>query len=154
MILNRLSYRRFMPATPNCGKPVRQPRRISIKLSMVTGVIPMPTFITSVPGIGGVTAAVLSKHGFKTAEDLADASPEALAAVPGFGEQRAAVVIEDARSVLEADKSETSGEAFQATFSDLRFTEVTIDGVTYQSTPVADGETFCIDSLVATGMTM
>ena len=60
----------------------------------------MPTLITSVAGIGGATAALLARHGFRTAEDLATASQEKLAAIPGFGENRAARTIDAARTAL------------------------------------------------------
>ena len=49
----------------------------------------MATPITEVRGIGASTAAVLAKHGFSSAEDLASASIADIAAVPGFGESRA-----------------------------------------------------------------
>ena len=63
----------------------------------------MPHFVTSVPGIGGTTAAVLNKHGFRTVGDLAKSNPAVLADVPGFGEKRAATVIEAARAILGAE---------------------------------------------------
>lgn len=60
----------------------------------------MATPTTSVPGIGKATAFALSQHGFRSAEDLAVAEQEVLAAVPGFGESRAARVIESAQKLV------------------------------------------------------
>lgn len=62
----------------------------------------MATPITSVPGIGKATAFALSRHGFRSAEDLVAADEEVLAAVPGFGVSRAARVIESAQKLVGA----------------------------------------------------
>jgi transcription termination factor NusA len=58
----------------------------------------MAKFITSLPGVGGATAAILNKHGFRVVEDIANASPDALSAVPGFRASRAAKLIAAARA--------------------------------------------------------
>lgn len=60
----------------------------------------MTTPITEVRGIGASTAAVLAKHGFSSAEDLANASIADIAAVPGFGESRAQKIIDAANDRL------------------------------------------------------
>jgi len=70
----------------------------------------MPKFITSVPGIGASTAAVLGKHGFRTLEDLAASDAAALSVVPGFGEKRAGTVIKAARTLLDADRADAKSE--------------------------------------------
>lgn len=46
------------------------------------------------------------------------------------------------------------GAAFEATFTDVELIEVTIDSNTLQSTPVAGGERWCIDTLTTTGTTV
>jgi hypothetical protein len=60
----------------------------------------MATPITSVPRIGEATAFALSQHGYKSAEDLAIADEESLAAVPGFGVNRAAAAIKAAQALV------------------------------------------------------
>ena len=60
----------------------------------------MATPITEIRGIGASTAAVLAKHGFKSAEDLAKASIDEIVAVPGFGESRAQKIKEAANERL------------------------------------------------------
>jgi len=60
----------------------------------------MVTPTTSVPGIGKATAFALSQHGYKSAEAVAAADEEILAAVPGFGVSRAKRVIESARKLV------------------------------------------------------
>lgn len=62
----------------------------------------MATPITSVPGIGKATAFALSRHGFRSAEDLAAADEDILAAVPGFGVSRAARAIASAQKLIGA----------------------------------------------------
>jgi transcription termination factor NusA len=94
----------------------------------------MPKFITSIPGIGGATAAVLNKHGFRTLEDLASASPDALSAVPGFGAKRATRTIEAARTALTAESGETApaqdaqGPATEPVAADVAEKNPTKDG--------------------------
>jgi len=62
----------------------------------------MATPITSLPGIGKATAFALSRHGFRSAEDLAAADEDVLAAVPRFGVSRAARVIKSAQKLIGA----------------------------------------------------
>ena len=68
----------------------------------------MAKFITSLPGVGGATAATLNKHGFRVVEDIANASPEALSAVPGFRASRAAKIIAAARATLAEEAVKTT----------------------------------------------
>lgn len=78
----------------------------------------MTTSILKIRGIGQATAPLLSEFGFKTAEDLAAASVEQLALVPGFGALRAQSTIADALSLLgggvkadkKADKASKKGK--------------------------------------------
>ena len=65
----------------------------------------MAKFITSLPGVGGATSATLNKHGFRVVEDIANASPEALSAVPGFRASRAAKIIAAARATLAEEQA-------------------------------------------------
>ena len=65
----------------------------------------MAKFITLLPGVGGATAAILNKHGFRVVEDIANASPEALSAVPGFRASRAAKIIAAARATLAEEQA-------------------------------------------------
>ena len=73
----------------------------------------MATSIVSVKGIGPSTAAVLAKHGFKSAEELADASVEQLGQVPGFGAARAKITITAAEALIrtKAAKAPAQGAA-------------------------------------------
>jgi NAD-dependent DNA ligase len=49
----------------------------------------MSTPLHEIKGIGPSTAKDLERHGFKSAEDLATATADEIAAVPGFGAIRA-----------------------------------------------------------------
>ena len=66
----------------------------------------MANTLTDISGIGAAAAAKLTEAGFRTVEDVANATPEALGAVPGFGAARAAKVI-DAASALSDTGAET-----------------------------------------------
>ncbi|MFZ1536685.1 MAG: helix-hairpin-helix domain-containing protein [Chromatiaceae bacterium] len=70
----------------------------------------MAKFITSLPGVGGATAAILNKHGFRAVEDIANASPESLSAVPGFRASRAAKIIMAARAILAEEQAVKTAE--------------------------------------------
>ena len=60
----------------------------------------MPTSLNLVKGIGPATAGKLAAAGLNTAEDIAAATPEQLAEVPGFGKFRAKQVIAHARQLV------------------------------------------------------
>ena len=62
----------------------------------------MPTSLTRVKGIGPASAEKLTSAGIPTAEALAAATPEQLAAVPGFGPLRAGQILENARLAISA----------------------------------------------------
>ena len=69
----------------------------------------MTLSILDVHGIGQATSVVLAEYGFKTADDLANATIAQLTAIPGFSETRAAQVINDACSlVASADQEDTT----------------------------------------------
>lgn len=57
--------------------------------------------ITDIKGVAGQTAETLTENGFDSVETIAQASVEALCAVPGFGPARAQLVIDNARSLLD-----------------------------------------------------
>jgi transcription termination/antitermination protein NusA len=80
--------------------------------------------LLDVVGVGEVRADVLFQAGYGSAEALADADPTDLAALPDVSEEKAAVLIEDARSYLaeftaaeqaEASDEEAPAEAEEAT---------------------------------------
>ncbi len=56
--------------------------------------------ITDVTGVAEMKALELSKAGIKSVDDLATASPAAIAAIPGFGPVTASRVIQSAQSLL------------------------------------------------------
>ena len=71
--------------------------------------------ITDISGIGDATAQRMKAHGFESVEDVAQASIERLAAVPGIGEVRAAALRDSARGLLpEAAAGDESRQAVQA----------------------------------------
>ena len=61
----------------------------------------MAKSILQVRGIGPAAAALLAEHGIKTAEDMAARHVAEVAAIKGFGENRAAQVIADAKALFE-----------------------------------------------------
>jgi hypothetical protein len=62
----------------------------------------MKPVITDIPGVGPAAAAALGEHHIRTLAKLASASVEAVSAVPGFSESRAARVIAAAGELLAA----------------------------------------------------
>lgn len=74
----------------------------------------MAKFITSLPGVGGATAAILNKHGFRSIEDIANASPEAVSVVPGFRASRATKLIADAQAILAEEQGAKGTEVKKA----------------------------------------
>ena len=61
--------------------------------------------LTDIPGIGENTAAILAEHGIDSVKALKKGGMKKLAAVPGFGELRAANVL-NAAEALKRDKPE------------------------------------------------
>lgn len=70
----------------------------------------MTTPLTDVKGIGGATAAKLAETGLDSAEALAAAAIEEIAACPGFGPARATTVRQAAIALLEP-QGPAAGEA-------------------------------------------
>ena len=68
----------------------------------------MANDLTKISGIGAAAAASLSKAGFTTVEMVANATPEALGKVNGFGADRAARVIADAKKLTGQNKASTA----------------------------------------------
>ena len=64
------------------------------------------------------------------------------------------IFLVDTGSVDVVQASTANGAPFQASFSNLQFSEVRINTMTFRSTPVNNGETYCIDSLDVTGITV
>jgi hypothetical protein len=57
--------------------------------------------LSSIPGIGDVTAELLFQHGFKSAQEVADAGETALAEVEGIEVARIPAILESARERAE-----------------------------------------------------
>ncbi len=66
--------------------------------------------LTAIPGIGERTAEMLGKHGFTTIQQIAEAAVEDLLGVPGFGEIRAAIIIETVAGILLKQEGDFSGK--------------------------------------------
>ncbi|MCP4343543.1 MAG: helix-hairpin-helix domain-containing protein [Desulfobulbaceae bacterium] len=62
----------------------------------------MTTPIVKIKGIGLHTAEILAENGFKSAEDLAATTEDALGKIHGFGPARAKKVIKTARALCDA----------------------------------------------------
>lgn len=60
----------------------------------------MAQSILDVKGIGKVTSILLTKNGFKTANDLATTSVGKLAELPGFSDARAMQIIKNANDLI------------------------------------------------------
>ena len=60
----------------------------------------MTTATTDIPGIGPAAAKTLKENGFKSLQEIASATIDQLAAVPGFGPIRAGRIIHAANEVL------------------------------------------------------
>ncbi len=56
--------------------------------------------IVEITGIGPALAKACAKTGFSRVDEIANAAPTELAAVPGIGEMRAAILINAAQSLL------------------------------------------------------
>jgi len=60
----------------------------------------MKRLVVEIAGIGQATSIVLTKHGFKTVDDIANASIESLSVVPGFADVRSFQTIKKANDLL------------------------------------------------------
>lgn len=63
--------------------------------------------LTDIPGIGESTAALLAEHGIDSVKALVKGGAKGLMQVPGFGEKRAATILE-AVAALQDDKPKKS----------------------------------------------
>jgi transcription termination/antitermination protein NusA len=77
--------------------------------------------LTTVAGIGDMTAELLYQQGFKTAEEVAAADIETLLEVEGIGEEKAGAILQAARDQIEekaaavaAAKAEAAAAAVEA----------------------------------------
>jgi len=66
--------------------------------------------ITNLKGIGATAAASLSEAGFTTIDEVANATPESLGKVRGFGPSRAAKVIEAAKELSAGKDADTESK--------------------------------------------
>ncbi len=70
--------------------------------------------LLALPGIGGATADHLYGAGFASAEDVASAEIEELAAIPGISQQKAENFIQAAKAYLAAQQAEGTAQDRQA----------------------------------------
>src|SRR5215470_1324389 len=70
--------------------------------------------LSAIPGVGDVTAELLFQHGFKSAEEVAQADEAALAEVDGIPEEKISAVLAAARSHVEQLKREAAEAAAAA----------------------------------------
>ena len=74
--------------------------------------------LNAIPGIGDINAELLYQWGFRSAEQLAEASVETLAGVEGVSAQRAAQILEATRAhVAEKRRAQAEAKAQQAAAS-------------------------------------
>jgi N utilization substance protein A len=69
--------------------------------------------LSAIPGVGDVTAELLFQHGFKSAEEVAQADESALAEVDGIPEEKIAGILAAARAHIEALNREAEAAAEQ-----------------------------------------
>jgi N utilization substance protein A len=70
--------------------------------------------LSAIPGVGDVTAELLFQHGFKSAEEVAQADEAALAEVDGIPEEKVAGILEFARTHTEELKRAAEAAAVEA----------------------------------------
>jgi|GEM_PF-798254 len=70
----------------------------------------MEQLVIKIAGIGQVTSVILTKHGFKTVADVANASVESLSVVPGFANARSLQTIQRAKALLQTENISVSKE--------------------------------------------
>ncbi|MCB1124514.1 MAG: hypothetical protein KJT03_23375, partial [Verrucomicrobiae bacterium] len=68
----------------------------------------MKTPTTQIQGIGPATATLLTKNGYKSAEDIASADIESLCKIPGFSAIRAGRVIAAATAIIPVTEKASS----------------------------------------------
>ena len=70
----------------------------------------MEQLVIKIAGIGQITSVILTKHGFKTVADVANASVESLSVVPGFANARSLQTIQRAKALLQTENISVSKE--------------------------------------------
>jgi len=70
----------------------------------------MEQLVIKIAGIGQVTSVILTKHGFKTVADVANATVESLSVVPGFANARSLQAIQRAKALLQTENISVSKE--------------------------------------------
>jgi N utilization substance protein A len=104
--------------------------------------------LSAIPGVGDVTAELLFQHGFKSAEEVAQADEAALAEVDGIPEEKIAAVLAAARAHVEqlqrdaeaAAAAAAAEAAAAAAEAAARLEEVeTLDDIETTSEPLAVG---------------
>jgi len=77
----------------------------------------MEQLVIKIAGIGQVTSALLTKHGFKTVADIANASVESLSVVSGFASARSLQTIKKAKELLQTADVSISKEVTDSVVS-------------------------------------
>jgi len=78
----------------------------------------MEQLVIEIAGIGQATSLVLTKHGFKTVADVANANVESLSVVPGFANARSLQTIKKAKELLQAADVPASKEEVDSVVSE------------------------------------
>ena len=71
----------------------------------------MTSPLTKILGIGPASAQTLTEHGYHSVEDIADATVDAISAIPGFGTIKATQVIISAVDLTRQTATEPPEEA-------------------------------------------
>ena len=96
--------------------------------------------LSAIPGVGDVTAELLFQHGFKSAEEVAQADEAALAEVDGIPEEKIPGVLAAARSHVEQLQREAAAAAAAAeaeAAARLEESTETLDDVEAATEPLA-----------------
>ncbi len=67
--------------------------------------------LTSVPGIGDVTAELLYQNGFKSPEEVAQADEQAIAEIEGLGPEKVTAILKAVRAYVEEKQREAAAAA-------------------------------------------
>ncbi|HVM98214.1 MAG TPA: helix-hairpin-helix domain-containing protein [Candidatus Acidoferrales bacterium] len=70
--------------------------------------------LTSVPGIGDVTAELLYQNGFKSPEEVAQADEQSLLDVEGLGPDKVGSILKAVREYVETKRQEEAAAAAEA----------------------------------------
>jgi len=98
--------------------------------------------LSAIPGVGDVTAELLFQHGFKSAEEVAQADEAALAEVDGIPEEKIPAVLAAARSHVEQLQREAAAAAAaeaEAAAARAEETVETLDDLETPHAPLSDG---------------